>query len=123
MKYAYIAVTALFMAASPSAFAQSERMNDVSFITASRCVAYAELPQLSADVYDFSTLKTAVADQSVNPEIRRRAREAERNAHLAGLRAGDDARAVEGLRNRRDDACASFVSSGLVQAEAPTPAT
>jgi hypothetical protein len=122
MKYAYIAVIALFTASIPSAFAESDRLTDAQYLTASRCVAYAELSQLSADTFDYASLKSAVDSQRVDPLIRDRARESRRDAVLAGQRAGDNAVAVADLRTRRDGACASFVSSGLVRAGTPTPA-
>lgn len=123
MKASFIIAASLMITASFPAFAQTERMSDGRYIAASRCVAYAELPQLSEDIFDYSSLKAAIDDQRVSSLIRERVRDNHRDAVLASQRAGDNAVAISDLRVRRDAACSNFVSSGLVQAGATTPAT
>lgn len=123
MKYGLFVAAALMLAAPLSAFAESDRMSDGRYLAAAQCVAYAELPQLTADTFNVSALKQAVDSQNVTSSVRDRARATERDAHRLSSRAGEEERAITALRYRRDEACAGFVSTGLVQAAAATPAS
>ena len=121
MKYMFLGAAA-FMMLAPS-IAQARDLTDASYLSASRCVAYAQLPQLSGDGVDVSTLSADIAAYNTVPIIESRARGLARDARLAGRRAGDDPRDVATLRDRRDDACAGFVATGMIQAGATPPAS
>lgn len=119
MKASFIVAAALLISASVPAFAQTEeRMSDGRYIAASRCLAYAELSQLSGDTFNTVALKTAFDSQNPTSGARQRAGEETSDAQRAGRRAGDNAISVEMLRSRRNAACEGFVATGLVQASA-----
>lgn len=119
---ACFAVAAIFLiSASIPALAEEERMSDGRYIAASRCLAYTQLPQLSGDTSS-AALNQAVDAQHPNARASERANAEARDVRLAGRRAGDDAEKIQLLRARRDEACAGFVESGLLQAAAPSTA-
>ena len=121
MKYMFIGAAA-FMMLAPS-FAQAQEMTDGRYISASRCVAYASLSQFSNDAFDVSALNAEIASYAPGYGARGQAREAAGDARRAGMRAGDNERSIANLRDRRDQACAGFTSSGVVQANTTNPAS
>lgn len=105
-----------------TAHAEDARMSDASYIAASRCLAYADLPQLQADGADFSRLRAAAAIGYHNQAAVTQAQEDARRTRVTARSWGDDERSVTQLRERRDDACSGFVSTGLVQLQtSPAP--
>ncbi|MDX2276218.1 MAG: hypothetical protein NW206_12275 [Hyphomonadaceae bacterium] len=122
MKAKFIIAASLLAAASFPAFAQTEPMTDGRYMAASRCVAYAQLAQLQGDGFDISPLAQAVDDARPNYMAEQRADSEASDIRRAGRRAGDNAGAIQILRERRDEACAGFVSNGTLQAAAPAPA-
>ena len=113
MKYMFIGAAAAFMMIAP-AVAQADDMTDSRYLAANTCVAYAELPQLEGDVFDVTNLKAAMREHRPQTYIRDRARVAARDVRTDG---GD----VAELRAERDQACASFISSGLASAAPAAP--
>lgn len=122
MKATYLTAALLLISTAFPAFAETERMSDGRYMAASRCVAYAQLPQLSNDGFDIAPLAEAVDDARPSYMASQRADSDARDVRLAGRRAGDNAGDIERLRIRRDEVCADFVSSGLLQAATPEPA-
>lgn len=122
MRRTLIVIAALLVTPA-AAMAQTERMSDARYLTASRCIAYAELPQLGGDSFNVSALKQALNGQYRHPVIRDRAEETARNVRRSGARAGDDERAVSNLRADRDESCAAFVPTGMVSLGAQAPAS
>lgn len=122
MKRMIIAVLALSVLAPLPANAQ-ERMSDARYLSAQRCLAYADLSQLQSDALDFSALRQAVEpgyrSSSVAADARQDANRIRATARaLANVESG-----LDELRERRDEACASFVERGLVQGGASTRAS
>lgn len=106
-----ITILAAFAVLAPVTANAQERLSDTGYVAASRCLAYAELPQLGSDGVDYTALRASVDAGSRPRAITARARDATRQ--IRGLAGGTE---TEVLRTRRDEACASFVQQGLVQA-------
>lgn len=104
-----IVVAAIAVLTPLTAYAQ-ERMSDAQYLAANRCLAYADLEQLQADRANVASLREAVEvgrrDPAVNAQVRQTAR---------GIRARASTLNADELRSRRNEACAGFVQSGLVQ--------
>jgi hypothetical protein len=105
-----LVVTFALAAAHVSALA-AERISDASYVAASRCAAYAELPQLASDGLDVTHLREALAvDRGTRANfLRDNAREAERRVRIEAQRSNN----ADLLRIRRDSTCAPFVARGL----------
>lgn len=113
-----VCVAALALCA-PAAFAQTARMTDQDYLRASRCLAYNDIAALQSDGYNTTALRQAL-DRAYPSDIARSVSNSQRrNIRAAGVRARDRAEAVAELRTRRDQTCAGFVATGLVQAGAP----
>ena len=109
MKHMLVIIAAAAVLAPFAANAQ-ERMSDARFLAANRCLAYADLDALQGDSANFTALREA-ADVGVRePTITTRVRQ-----NTRGIRARATSASVEELRARRDEACASFTATGLVQ--------
>jgi hypothetical protein len=112
-----VILAALALAALPAAaLAQPQRIADGSYVSAARCVALAELPQLASDSPDVTVLRESLAiDRSRRAEhLRNQADDAARRVRIQARRS--DAAL---LRIRRDAACAAFTDRGLVSASVP----
>jgi hypothetical protein len=119
-----LAILALVSALAPlTAHAEDARMSDARYIAASRCLAYAELPQLQADGADFTRLRAASTIGHRSRDIVSQAADEARRTRITAHSWGDSDRSVTQLRERRDDACAGFVHSGLVQLQTATPSS
>jgi hypothetical protein len=116
---ALIAAAALL---APALAAAQERMSDARYLAASRCLAYADLPQLASDGADFTRLREAAETGRRAREIVAQAEESARRTRVTARSWGEDERSVAQLRERREDACAGFVETGLVQMRAAAPA-
>lgn len=109
MKRMFLIVAALVIAAPLSAHAQ-ERMSDWRYLAAQRCLAYADLQQFQADSGNFSALREAAEAGGRLGSVRSQARTQARDIRVRASGA-----TIDELRERRDEACASFVQNGLVQ--------
>lgn len=119
-----LAILAVVTAFAPlTAHAEDARMSDARYIAASRCLAYAELPQLQADGADFSRLQAAATVGHRSHDIVSQAQEEARRTRVTARSWGDDDRSVTQLRERRDDACSGFVHTGLVQLQTANPSS
>lgn len=109
MKQILIVVAAAVVLA-PLAAAAQERMSDARYLSAQRCLAYADLSQLQGDSSNFTGLRSAAEvgsrERSISTQVRQDTR---------AIRARATNASVEELRTRRDEACASFSEVGLVQ--------
>jgi hypothetical protein len=92
-----------------------ERMSDARYIAASRCIAYADLPQLQSDPLDITALRTAASTGYRSQSVASDAQENARRVRVTANGLANSERGVDELRQRRDEACASFVELGLVQ--------
>lgn len=107
------AATALVSVSFAPAFAQ-DRMSMSEYLAASKCIAHVELSQLSADAPNIDALRAAARysartlSEPVRAEARSRKRTLQRDARRGRI-------STEQLRADRDEACAQFVASGLVQ--------
>lgn len=117
---ALIAATAVL---APALAIAQERMSDARYIAAARCLAFADLPQLRADGADFTRLREATEEGRRAREIVAEAEENARRTRITARSWGDDERSLTQLRQRRQDACAGFVETGLVQISTATPAS
>jgi len=116
MKRAVIlAATLAFAAVAAPAFAQSERMSDASYIAASRCIAYSDLPQLESDPVDVGALRQAMSGGFRSSSVASETRDEARRVRATANSIARSERGIDELRQRRDDACARFVERGLVQ--------
>jgi hypothetical protein len=108
-------VVTFALAALPVAALAAERISDASYVTASRCVAYAELPQLASDGLDVTHLREAleVNEGGRAPFLRDNAREVERRVRIEARRSEN----ADLLRMRRDTVCAPFVARGLASTQ------
>jgi len=109
MKKLLVIAAAIAVLAPIGAFAQ-ERMSDARYLAANRCLAYSDLTALQGDGADFAGLREAVQvggrERSITTQVRQDTR---------AIRARATSASVEQLRTRRDEACASFANTGLVQ--------
>jgi hypothetical protein len=123
MKYGYLAF-AVCLVSAPIAAAADRDMSDGQYLAASRCVAYAQLPQLSGDAVNVSALQEAVEANRTSSMIRSSARRIAQDVGREASRAGEGAEGVASLRSARDEACSDFAASGLIEASTPqTPAS
>lgn len=119
MKRTLIAITALITCTALSAQAEQPGIaNDSSYIAASRCLAYADLPALQAEAGDYAALRTAVAqynwrDAAMQGRIRTETRQIRTHGDTLSQTEGG----IASLRQNRTSTCARFVPSGLVQSE------
>jgi hypothetical protein len=116
MKRLVMAVLALSALTPVSAYAQETRMSDARYISAQRCLAYADLPQLQSDPLDFSALRQAVEPGYRSSSVTADARNTASRVRATASSLANEANGLDELRERRDEACASFVERGLVQA-------
>jgi hypothetical protein len=120
MKRALILITALITCTTFSAQAEQPALsNDASYIAASRCLAYANLPQLQSDAGDYAALRSAAEhynwrDAAMEGRIRSDTRQIRVHADTLAQTEGG----LRALRQSRTDSCARFVPSGLVQSDA-----
>lgn len=114
MRRMFTVFVALAVLTPISAHAQT-RFSDQRFLAANQCLAYGNLPQLSSDPVDLSALReasqTGFRDQTIASQARDQTRQV--RARASGMASTESGLAE--LRQRRDDACASFVERGLVQ--------
>jgi hypothetical protein len=115
-----LAVAAALAFTPLSAMAQSERISDAQYIAAARCVSFAALPQLQGDTFDVSALRAMVDAQVRSPLVRDQVRSESDRIRRSGARARDSASAAVRLRAQRDEACAGFISTGMVRTETPS---
>jgi len=111
---AVAAILSFVVFAPTRAIAEPQHLNGSDYLAASRCIAYADLPQLKADLYDVSSLREAVAQPRLSTLRGRAADEAFGIRVLSRDTQGDGG--VAFLRRERDQACWSFQHNGLVQA-------
>lgn len=117
-------IAAAFVLCAPAAVAQTNvRLEDRDFVRASRCIALANVPQLRADAYNVDALERASRGYSPTQIEREYARSESDQIRQAGIDARRDETALSQLRTRRNESCASFVSTGLVQAAARAQAS
>lgn len=114
MKYV-LSIALALTTLTPLAANAQERMSDTRYMAAQRCLAYADVEQLQGDGFDYTALREAADYGNRQLMIQTRTREATRQVHASAYRLGSSERALTELRQRRDDACASFVEGGLVQ--------
>lgn len=110
-------VLAALLAASMAmpAMASEQRMSDATYLSAARCLAFTDLPQMSDAGFDATSLREAFTTQRGGRMqiVRNQARTDARDIERLGQRS-DSEREVASLRERMDDACASFVQRGMV---------
>lgn len=97
--------------------AHAERMTDAGFIAASRCLAYTDHTALAGDGFDVGALREAVSEGERRVHTMAISR-SEANARNIGRLRAESAGELQTLRDRRDAACAAYISQGLVQAPA-----
>ncbi|MGE0743157.1 MAG: hypothetical protein AB7O98_17615 [Hyphomonadaceae bacterium] len=107
----------------PMTATAQERMSDARYISAARCLAYADLPQLSDDPANFSALRTAMSEGYRSRVVVSDAEENARRVRVTARSLGESERGVRSLREQRTEACASFVERGFVQMGSGTPAS
>lgn len=105
-----IAIVVVAAALTPLSAAAQERMSDARYLAANRCLAYADLSQLQGDPANFSALREAADVGGRQRSITNQARNDTRSIAARATSAS-----LEELRERRDEACASFAERGLVQ--------
>lgn len=98
-------------------------MTDGRFLAASRCVAYADVQQLEADVTDFTAPRTAVTVGNRHQVIRQRAENEAGAIHRNARRAAETDLGLAQLRARRASACEPFVQSGHVRLDSGVSAS
>jgi hypothetical protein len=111
------------LAALAPVSANAERMSDARYIAATRCLAYADLPELQSDSANFSALRAAASVGFHPGSVVSDARENAARVRATARRLSAMTNGLQQLRDERDAACASFVERGLVQLETPTPAS
>lgn len=115
MKRTFALAALLAASMAMPAMASEQRMSDATYMSAARCLAFTDLPQLSDAGFDATSLREAVDTQrggrvqAVRNQVRTDTREIER----LGARS-DSERELAALRQRMDDACSSFVHRGMV---------
>lgn len=109
MKHLLVIVAAAIVLTPLAANAQ-ERMSDARYLSANRCLAYADINALQGDSANFAALRQAADVGSRERSIATQVRQDTRS-----IRARAASASVEELRARRDEACANFVAGGLVQ--------
>lgn len=123
MKRMITVVLALTALSSFSAAAE-ERLSDSRYLAASRCLAYADVAALETSPADFASLRTTTAAGYRDSAIVARSQHEARNIRSRSESlAREGAQGVNLVRDRMDDACASFIQQGLVRLETNTPAS
>jgi hypothetical protein len=117
MKRILSIVVALAAIAPLAAHAENARMSDARFLAASRCLAYADLPELHGDQANYSGLRTAAAVGFHGGSVGSDARDEASRVRATARRLGSMDHGLEQLRGERNAACSSFVDGGLVQLE------
>lgn len=116
-----IAVLASLAAFAPLSAHAEERMSDARFLTASRCLAYADAAPLQADGIDYSALRAAISTGGARDTfVYQRANRYEHDVRMSANRARRSEQALTRLRAARDEACQPFIARGLVQLNTPT---
>lgn len=123
MKRVISIVVALAALAPFSANAAGDRMSDARYISASRCLAYADLPELQSDGANFSALRSATAVGYRSSAVVSDARENASRVRATARRLGGMETGMTQLRAERDAACSGFAANGLVQLETQAPAS
>lgn len=113
MKRSLLLAVVLAATATTPAFAQ--RMSDASFIAASRCIAYSDLPQLASDPMDVTALREAMSGGFRSQAVASQARDHANRVRARAASLAQSEGGIDELRERRDEACANFVERGLVQ--------
>ncbi|MFT3729756.1 MAG: hypothetical protein QM759_18180 [Terricaulis sp.] len=123
MKRVISIVVALTALASVPANAAGDRMSDARYISATRCLAYADLPELQADAANFSSLRAATEVGYRSSALLSSARDTTSRIRATARRLSGMQTGMQQLREERDTACAGFVQQGLVQLETTAPAS
>ena len=123
MKRVLSIVVALAALSPFSAHADNSRLSDARYISASRCLAYADLPELQADPANFTALRAAASAGFRSGAVVSDARDNAARVRATARRLSGMATGLQQLREERDAACAGFVERGLVQIEISTPAS
>ncbi|MFZ2030879.1 MAG: hypothetical protein WAU68_11260 [Vitreimonas sp.] len=118
MKRILSIVVALAALAPFSANAADARMSDARYLAASRCLAYADLPELRSDPGNFSALRAAAALGFRSSSVASDARDNAARIRATARRLSNMETGPQQLREERSAACAGFVAGGLVQLEA-----
>lgn len=121
MKRLFLIVAAIVITTPLTAHAQ-ERMSDARFVSANRCLAYADHEALTSDAPNVEALRQTVRENTSRASPIARARADEVEDRVKGLRARSEDR-LQRLREERATACAPFVTQGLVQMSATTGAS
>jgi hypothetical protein len=119
----FTAFVALAVLMPLSANAAGERMSDARYISATRCLAYADLPELHVDSANFSALRAAIQVGYRSSAVVSNARDNASRVRATARRLGGMENGLQQLRDERDAACAGFIQQGLVQLEMSTPAS
>jgi hypothetical protein len=93
-------------------------MSDGRYLAASRCLAYADLPELQSDHGNFDGLRAAAAVGFRSGSVVSDARDNATRIRATASRLGSMETGLQQLREERGAACAGFVAGGLVQLEA-----
>ena len=117
MKRILTIAVALATLTSFSASAADARMSDARYLAASRCLAYADLPELQSDRGNFDALRAAAAVGFRSSSVVSDARENATRIRATARRLGSMQTGPQQLREERGAACAGFVAGGLVQLE------
>ena len=123
MKRVFSIVVALAVLAPLAANAEEGRMSDGRYLAASRCLAYADLPELQSDHANFDGLRAAVAVGYHSGSVVSDARDTTTRIRATARRLSSMETGMQQLREERDAACTGFVQRGLVQLETATPAS
>jgi hypothetical protein len=118
MKRVLSIVVALAALAPFSANAADARMSDGRYLAASRCLAYADLPELQSDHANFDALRAAAAVGYHSGSVVSDARDNATRVRATARRLSSMETGPQQLREERSAACAGFVAGGLVQLEA-----
>jgi hypothetical protein len=119
LKTLVIAALAAPLLAVP-AFADEERLSNLEFSRANRCLALAGLDALKDDAVRLSSLEARfrATKESIDPDAKSEA-ESEARAIRALGRGADTPQEVARLKARRDRACSFFVDSTTQSAANP----
>lgn len=110
MKYVIAAAIAAAAVLAPLSASAQERMSDGRYLSANRCLAFAELNQLQGDGSDFTALRQASEIGRRDPVISDQVRQITRQT-----RARARSLSAEQLQSRRSEACDRFAAEGLVR--------
>jgi len=118
MKRILSIVVALATLAPFTASAADSRMSDGRYLAASRCLAYADLPELQSDHANFDGLRAAAAVGFRSGSVLSDARDNATRVRATASRLSSMETGLQQLREERGAACSGFVAGGLVQLEA-----